>query len=49
MRGFSDVNAKPLSPGHMYAEILRKDLYAFIHRSFLELNAGKAFEPNWHL
>jgi predicted phage terminase large subunit-like protein len=37
------------SPGTMYAAILRQDLYAFIDRSFLELNAGKTFEPNWHL
>jgi len=33
----------------MYAEVLRKDLYAFVHRSFLELNAQTNFEPNWHL
>jgi predicted phage terminase large subunit-like protein len=42
---------KPMvpSPGKMYTDILRNDLYAFIHRSFLELNGGSAFEPNWHL
>src|ERR1022692_1388513 len=37
------------SPSMMYTEILKRDLYAFIHRSFLELNGGKAFLPNWHL
>lgn len=37
------------SPGNMYAEILRNDLCAFIHRSFLELNGGTEFQPNWHL
>jgi predicted phage terminase large subunit-like protein len=37
------------SPGKMYADVLRNDLYAFIHRSFLELNGGSRFEPNWHL
>ena len=27
------------SPANMYADVLRHDLCAFIHRSFLELNA----------
>jgi predicted phage terminase large subunit-like protein len=33
----------------MYAHVLRHDLYAFIHRSFLELNAQTRFLSNWHL
>jgi len=33
----------------MYREILRNDFHAFIHRSFLELNYGPTFLPNWHL
>lgn len=37
------------SPGKMYGEVLREDLYAFVHRSFLELNGGTKFQPNWHL
>lgn len=37
------------SPANMYADLLRHDLCAFIHRSFLELNAGKAFLSNWHI
>lgn len=37
------------SPANMYAHVLRHDLCAFIHRSFLELNAGKLFHHNWHL
>ncbi len=37
------------SPDRMYAEILRTDLYAFIQRSFLELNPGTEFLGNWHL
>lgn len=37
------------SPANMYAHLLRHDLYAFIQRSFLELNAQTAFLPNWHL
>ncbi len=38
-----------VSPSNMYSEILRQDLSAFIHRSFLELNGGSKFLPNWHL
>lgn len=38
-----------LSSANMYAELLRHDLCAFIHRSFLELNAGKHFLSNWHI
>lgn len=37
------------SPAEMVAEILRKDLLAFIHRSFLELNPAATFQYNWHL
>jgi len=33
----------------MYADVLRHDLCAFIHRSFIELEAGKQFLPNWHI
>jgi predicted phage terminase large subunit-like protein len=38
-----------LSPPNMYAHILRHDLCAFIHRSFLELNPQTQFLPNWHV
>ncbi len=37
------------SPANMYAHVLRHDLYAFIHRSFKELNAQTHFLSNWHL
>ena len=37
------------SPGKVYADILRNDFYAFLHRAFLELKPGARFEPNWHL
>src|SRR6266508_2674439 len=37
------------TPANMYAPFLRHDLCAFIHRSFLELNAQTRFLPNWHL
>jgi predicted phage terminase large subunit-like protein len=37
------------SPTNMYAHILRNDLCAFIHRSFLELNPQKPFHHSWHL
>jgi predicted phage terminase large subunit-like protein len=37
------------SPANMYAHALRNDLCAFIHRSFLELNAQTRFLPNWHI
>jgi predicted phage terminase large subunit-like protein len=36
------------SPANMYADVLRHDLCAFIHRSFLELEQSK-FHWNWHL
>src|SRR6516164_5295791 len=36
------------SPANMYAHMLRNDLCAFIHRSFLELEQSK-FHPNWHI
>ena len=38
-----------LSPANMYADILRHDLCAFIHRSFLELNSREQFLSNWHI
>src|SRR5947208_5954522 len=37
------------SQANMYAHVLRHDLYAFIHRSFLELNAQTPFLANWHI
>ena len=37
------------TPANMYAEILRHDLCAFTHRSFLELNPGEEFLSNWHI
>jgi hypothetical protein len=39
----------PRSPSSLYSSILRNDFYAFIHRSFMELNPEPSFEPNWHL
>jgi predicted phage terminase large subunit-like protein len=33
----------------MYAYLLRHDLCAFIHRSFLELNPQTPFHSNWHV
>src|SRR5437868_8786666 len=38
-----------LSPANMYADVLRHDLCAFIHRSFLELNPQTQFLSNWHI
>lgn len=38
-----------LSPANMYAHVLRHDLNAFTHRSFLELNPQTSFLPNWHI
>ena len=37
------------TPANMYADVLRHDLCAFIHRSFLELNAQTPFLSNWHI
>jgi len=37
------------SPADMYAFLLRHDLCAFIHRSFLELNQQTKFHLNWHI
>lgn len=37
-----------LSPANMYAAVLRRDLCAFIHPSFLELEQT-GFHSNWHL
>lgn len=31
------------------AQILRDDLHAFIHRSFIELNGSAKFLDNWHI
>ena len=36
------------SVGNMVADIYRKDLNAFTHRSFLELNPQAEFHYNWH-
>lgn len=38
-----------LSSPNKLAEILRQDFYAFVHRSFLELNPQTPFLPNWHV
>jgi hypothetical protein len=43
------MNEMPLSPARMYAHLLRHDLCAFIHRSFLELNPQTQFHSNWHI
>ena len=37
------------NPSTLYREILRNDFAAFLERSFLELNGGTPFFPNWHL
>ena len=37
------------SPAQIYAYVLRHDLCAFIHRSFLELNPQNKYEHNWHI
>ena len=37
------------TPANMYADVLRHDLCAFIHRSFLELNPREEFRVNWHI
>ena len=39
----------PASPANMYADLLRHDLCAFIHRSFVELNPQNPFHPGWHI
>jgi hypothetical protein len=39
----------PPSPADMYAHLLRNDLCAFVHRSFLELNPQTQFHSNWHI
>jgi hypothetical protein len=39
----------PISPANAYADLLRHDLCAFIHRSFLELNPHNLFHPGWHI
>jgi hypothetical protein len=42
-------NSMAPSPANMYADLLRHDLCAFIHRSFLELNSQTQFLANWHI
>ncbi len=37
------------TPSQMYAEVLRGDFNAFVHRSFAELHGKSAFLSNWHL
>jgi predicted phage terminase large subunit-like protein len=37
------------SPANMYADLQRHDLCAFIHRSFLELNAQTQFLSSWYI
>ena len=37
-----------LSPSDCRA-LMRRDLYAFIQRSFYELNPTATFMPNWHI
>lgn len=32
-----------------YRALLRQDLYAFIERTFYELNPATTFQPNWHV
>ena len=32
-----------------YAALLRRNLYAFIARTFYELNPETEFKPNWHI
>jgi predicted phage terminase large subunit-like protein len=42
------VSAFSLRPDEYHA-LLRNDFYAFVERSFYELNAGTDFLPNWHI
>lgn len=37
------------STSNAYADILRHDFPAFIHRAFQELYPGTSFDPNWHI
>jgi predicted phage terminase large subunit-like protein len=37
------------TPANMYADVLRHDLCAFTHRSFLELNPREEFLSSWHI
>jgi len=37
------------APSEIYAELLRNDFSAFVHRSFLELHGKSAYLSNWHL
>ena len=36
------------SPANIFADVLRHDLAAFTHRSFLELNGQTPFLTGWH-
>lgn len=38
-----------ITPSNMYADVLRGDFGAFVHRSFVELHGKSAFLSNWHL
>ena len=38
-----------LSPTYIYAEILRNDFAAFVHRAFQELYPQSRFIPSWHI
>jgi predicted phage terminase large subunit-like protein len=38
-----------VAPSKMYAEVLRGDFNAFVHRSFLELHGKSEYLSNWHL
>ena len=38
-----------VAPSKMYAEVLRGDFNAFVHRSFIELHGRSAYLSNWHL
>jgi predicted phage terminase large subunit-like protein len=37
------------STANIYAQVLQHDLFAFIHRSFLELSPQTRFHTNWHI
>ena len=39
----------PRSHAGTYADVLRHDLSAFIHRSFIELNGATKYLGNWHV
>lgn len=37
------------TPMDIYADVLRNDFHAFIHRAFLHLNPSTPFKSNWHI